>query len=72
MRIFSLCFNLAFAEQWTSRSVQFDDLATATWSYNVDDAKNPEAPIRFEIETKLSEFSFGWNRYLNEILFYKR
>ena len=61
-RLFPFLY-FSLAEKWTSRSVEFDDLAKVTWSFNSDDAKNPDSPIRFEINTKLNEFSFGWNRY---------
>ena len=54
--------------RWISRSVEFDDFATATWTYDVDFAENAESPIKFEIVTEQKQFSFGWNRY--DIIFY--
>ena len=66
MKRLFLFLYFSLAEKWISRSVEFDDFAKVTWSFNSDDAKNPDSPIRFEINTKLSQFSFGWNRYVKK------
>ena len=59
-KILSFCFALILAEE--TRTVNFDDFAVVEWSYNVDDVLNQNSTLRFEILTKQTEFSFGWNR----------
>ena len=58
--VLSFCFALTLAKE--TRNVNFDDFAKVEWSYNVDDVLNPNSTLRFEILTKQTEFSFGWNR----------
>ena len=45
-----------------TKTVTFDNFAVVQWSYNVENVLNPNSTLRFEIQTKLNEFSFGWNR----------
>ena len=44
------------------KTVDFDDFAQATWSYDIEDVANQDSPLQLEITTKFTEFSFGWNR----------
>ena len=44
------------------RTLNFDNDAVVKWSYDVNEVSNPNSTLRFEILTKNTEFSFGWNR----------
>lgn len=57
-----LGFCLAFTLAKETKTVTFDNFAVVQWSYNVENVLNPNSTLRFEIQTKLNEFSFGWNR----------
>ena len=59
---FLFAFFIISKARLIQKTVDFNDFAQATWSYDIEDVANQDSPLQLEITTKFTEFSFGWNR----------